>query len=108
MINAAKADGRIDKAEIERIAGKLNELGADADNQRFVMTQMEKPLETEYLVTAARGRPELGAQIYAASILAIEVDTPAEKAYLDRLASELGLAPKVTQNIQQLVGLETG
>lgn len=108
MINAAKADGRIDDEEIRRIVGKLNELGADAEQQRFVMTQMQKPLETESLVSAAWGRPELGAQVYAASLLAIEVDTPAEKAYLDQLASGLGLTPQVSRNIQQMVGLGPG
>jgi uncharacterized membrane protein YebE (DUF533 family) len=108
MINAAKADGRIDDEEINRIVGKLNEIGADAEHQRFVMTQMQKPLETEALISAARGRPELGAQIYAASLLSIEVDTPAEKAYLERLSSGLGLGPQVSQNIQQMVGLGPG
>jgi uncharacterized membrane protein YebE (DUF533 family) len=105
MINAAKADGRIDEEEIERIVGKLQEAGADAEAQRFVMTQMQRPLETEALISGAKGQPELGAQIYAASLMAIEVDTPAEKAYLGQLASGLGLTPEVTRRIDQMVGL---
>jgi uncharacterized membrane protein YebE (DUF533 family) len=87
MINAAKADGRIDEKEVQRIVGKLQEVGADAEDQRYVLTQMQKPLETEKLISAARGQPELAAQIYAASLMAIEVDTSAEKAYLGKLAS---------------------
>ncbi len=105
MINAAKADGRIDEEEIERIVGKLQEAGADAEAQRFVMTQMQRPLETEKLISGAKGQPELGAQIYAASLMAIEVDTPAEKAYLGQLASGLGLTLEVTRRIEQMVGL---
>lgn len=107
MINAAKADGQIDEEEIHRIVGKLQEVGADAEDQRYVLMQMQKPLETEKLISAARGRPELAAQIYAASLMAIEVDTSAEKAYLGKLASGLGLTPDVTQRIEQLVGLQT-
>jgi uncharacterized membrane protein YebE (DUF533 family) len=38
--------------------------------------------------------------------MAIEVDTPAEKAYLANLASGLGLAPAVTQRIEEMVGLQ--
>jgi uncharacterized membrane protein YebE (DUF533 family) len=106
MINAAKADGQIDQEEIKRIVGKLQEAGADAEGQSFVLTQMQKPLETEQLISAAGGQPELAAQLYAASLMAIEVDTPAEKAYLGKLASGLNLTPEVTRRIEQMVGLQ--
>lgn len=105
MINAAKADGRIDEEEIHRIVGKLQEAGADAEDQRYVLVQMQKPMETVDLISAVKGRPELAAQVYAASLMAIEVDTPAEKAYLGQLASGLGLTPEVTGKIEQMVGL---
>jgi uncharacterized membrane protein YebE (DUF533 family) len=106
MINAAKADGQIDNAEIQRIVGKLQEVGADPEDQRYVLSEMQRPMETERLVSAARGQKELAAQIYAASLMAIEVDTPAEKAYLGKLASGLGLTPEVTRSIEQMVGLQ--
>lgn len=106
MINAAKSDGQIDEEEIQRIVGKLQEVGADADDQRYVLTQMQKPLETEKLISAARGQPELAAQIYAASLMAIEVDTSAEKDYLGKLASGLRLNAEVTRRIEQMVGLQ--
>lgn len=63
MINAAKADGRIDEEEIRRIVGKLQEVGADTEGQHYIMTQMQKPLETENLISAAEGLPELASQI---------------------------------------------
>lgn len=105
MINAAKADGQIDEEEIHRIVGKLQEAGADAEDQRYVLMEMQKPMETEDLISAVEGRLELAAQVYAASLMAIEVDTQAEKAYLGQLASGLGLTPEVTRNIEQMVGL---
>ena len=64
-------------------------------------------METEEWMAAAQGRPELGAQMYGASLLAIEVDTPVEKKYLERLAAGLGLDAKVTQHIQGFVGLQS-
>jgi uncharacterized membrane protein YebE (DUF533 family) len=106
MINAAKADGQIDEGEIHRILGKLQETGADKEAQEYVMMEMQKPMETGKLVAAAQGQPELAAEMYGASLLAIEVDTPAEKRYLDQLAAGLGLRPEVTQRIQQVVGLQ--
>ena len=106
MINATKADGQIDESEINRLTGKLKEIGTDAEAQQYLMTQMQQPMETETLIAAAQGKPELAVQIYAASLLAIEVDTQAEKNYLDQLANGLGLAPQVTGRIQQMVGLQ--
>jgi len=106
MINAAKADGKIDEGEAHRIGGKLQEAGADADGQRYVLDLMRRPMETETLITAAEGHPNLAAELYAASLMAIEVDTSAEKAYLGKLASGLGLTSEVTWRIEQMVGLQ--
>jgi uncharacterized membrane protein YebE (DUF533 family) len=108
MINAAKADGQIDESEISRIVGKVQENGADSTSQAFLKEEMAKPMDTASLVAAAKGTPELAAQLYAASLLAIEVDTPAEKDYLEQLASSLGLNTSVTQNLHQAVGLKMG
>jgi uncharacterized membrane protein YebE (DUF533 family) len=105
MINAAKADGQIDRGEIQRIVGKLKETGMAEEAQQYVMTEMQKPIDTPALVAAVKGRPALAAQVYAASLLAIEVDTPTEKQYLDKLAAVLGLAPEVTRRIEDMVGL---
>jgi uncharacterized membrane protein YebE (DUF533 family) len=106
MINAAKADGKIDEGEAHRIVEKLQEAGADADGQRYVLDLMRRPMETEMLIAAAKGHPNLSAELYAASLMAIEVDTPAEKAYLANLASGLGLTPEVTRRIEEIVGLQ--
>ena len=44
--------------------------------------------------------------MYGASLLAIEVATPAEKKYLEWLAAGLGLDATVAQHIQGFVGLQ--
>jgi uncharacterized membrane protein YebE (DUF533 family) len=107
MINAAKADGQIDEDEMQRILGKVQESGIDKKTQNYLLAEMKKPMETATLIAAAAGRPELAAQMYAATLLAIEVDTPAEKKYLDQLAAGLGLTSDVAQRIHQAVGLQT-
>ena len=105
MVNAAKADGQIDEEEIGRILGKLEEGGTDPEARQFLEAEMRKPMETAALVAAARGNRELAAQMYSASLLAIEVDTPAEKEYLRGLAAELGLDAETTQRLNDMVGL---
>jgi uncharacterized membrane protein YebE (DUF533 family) len=106
MINAAKADGQIDQGEMQRIVGKLQESGMDEEARQYVLSEMKKPLDMEALISSAVDQPTLAAQIYAASLLAIEVDTAAEKQYLDQLAAGLGLSPEVTQRIKDMVGLQ--
>jgi len=103
MINAAKADGRIDAAEAERIVGKLDELGADREVRDWVFQQMSGPLEPGPMIEAARSRPELAAQVYAATLLAVEVDTAAENRYLSELRRALELPEQVAERIEQAV-----
>lgn len=105
MVNAAKADGRLDEAEIGRMVGKVQEFGADRLGGDFLKAEMDKPMDTEALVAAARGKPGLAAQVYAASLLAIEVDTPAEEEYLARLGEALGLSPETCRELRRTVGL---
>jgi uncharacterized membrane protein YebE (DUF533 family) len=105
MINAAKADGQIDKSEVSRIVGKLDEMGIDTEAKKFVMAEMQKPMDTDALVNAAADQPGLGAQLYAASLLAIEVDTAAERDYLSHLGERLGLKPAVTAALEQTIGM---
>ena len=79
VVDAAKADGQIDQSEMQRIVGKLQEIGMGKEAQQYVLTEMTKPLDTQTLIAAAKGQPALAAQIYAASLLAIEVDTGREE-----------------------------
>ncbi len=104
MINAAKADGEIDQAEMQRIVGKLQETGMDEETRAWVLNEMSRPLDLDAFA-AEIPSPEVAAQIYAASLIAIEVDTDAERAYLTAFAQKTGLDPRVAQHIQQSMGL---
>lgn len=105
MLDAAKADGTVDADELNRITGKMKEAGIDQEGMTYVIGQLQSPMATDAIVAGVQGRPDLAAQVYSVSLMAIEVDTPAERAYLDRLAASMGLAPEVAQNIEQLVGM---
>jgi uncharacterized membrane protein YebE (DUF533 family) len=104
MIQAAKADGQIDGREIERITGRLDEAGEDPEARAFVLREMAGQADIEGLAREARTLKE-AAEVYAASLMAIEVDTQAERDYLARLARELGLSQPTVAYIHESLGV---
>lgn len=106
MINAAKADGQIDEAELNKIIGKLDDNGLTQEDKEFFTTEANKPLDLTAIILSAGGSQELAAQIYAASLLAIEVDTEAEQQYMRQLAEGLGLTPEVVSHIEMTLGMQ--
>ena len=50
MINAAKADGQIDGTEMNNILSKLDEAGAGQETKDFVLAEMRRPLDLDWLV----------------------------------------------------------
>jgi uncharacterized membrane protein YebE (DUF533 family) len=104
MVSAAKADDEIDAGERQRILGKIQEDGsADPEEIRFLEQEMARPPDPDGLAAEARD-PAVAAQVYAASLLAIKVDTPAEQAYLRDLAGKLGLDRSVVTQLHQALG----
>lgn len=100
MISAAKADGRIDADEKEKIFAKLETMPLSAEEKAFVFDELASPLDINAVVARA-DTPEHAAEIYAASLVAMTADTAAERAYLEALASKLGLAPALVAEIHK-------
>lgn len=104
MINAAKSDGQISPDEMQRIVGKLQESGADQGMQQWVLQQMQAPLNVQAFAAEIPNQ-EVAAQVYAASLLAIEVDTDAERQYLQAFSRAANLHPLVVGQIHQTLGV---
>lgn len=104
MINAAKADGHIDDDEMNKIVGKAKEDGLSDEEQNFIMEEINKPMDTQGLI-AAVSDPQVAAQVYTASLMAIVVDTDEERAYLKELATGLGLSDNVVSYLHSTVGV---
>ena len=102
MIDAAKADGQVDANELNKIMSNLQSSGIGQEGVNYVIKKLQGPMETAKIVAAVKGRPELAAEVYSASLMAIEVDTDAEKKYLDKLAKAMGLNSSVINNIEHL------
>ena len=105
MINAAKADGRIDETETSKIIGKLDDDGLTEAEKNFFLTEANKPMDLQGIIDEAAGSQELAAEVYAASLLAIEVDTPAEQQYMAQLANGLALPQEAVAHIHETLGL---
>jgi uncharacterized membrane protein YebE (DUF533 family) len=99
MIAAAKADGHIDGAEQQSIFKRLDDLELDNEAKAFVIDELRKPLDIDAVVKDATST-ERAVEIYAASVLAIDPDDPAEQAYLAMLASRLKLDPALKASVE--------
>jgi uncharacterized membrane protein YebE (DUF533 family) len=106
MISAAKADGRIDEAEANRIMSHLNSEDVSEAERRFVLEEVRKPLDVAGLAASVRS-PAQAAQVYAASLLAIDIDTNEERQYLRELASALNLDAGTVAYLHRTTGAPT-
>ncbi|MDF1726645.1 MAG: tellurite resistance TerB family protein [Sulfitobacter sp.] len=101
MIQAAKSDGTFDEGEREKLLSQLGEV--DAQEAAFVRAQMQAPVDIDGLV---RQTPEgMGAQVYAMSLLAIDLDTQDEAQYLHKLAQAYGMTPGQVNEIHDQMGV---
>lgn len=103
MIAAAKADGAVDQTEMQKIIGRVGEGGVEDSERAFVMAELAAPLDIDALAAEVT-TPEQAAQIYAASLMAISVDSAAETAYLRDLAARLRLDPAAVAELHQMTG----
>ena len=102
MIAAAKSDGHIDADEQGRIFARVDQSNLAADEKGFLMDQIRKPLDLDAIAAKATTM-ERAAEIYAVSVLAIDVDNPIEVDYLDKLANRLKLDSGLRMNIESEV-----
>jgi uncharacterized membrane protein YebE (DUF533 family) len=102
MIAAAKADGHVDAHEQARIFAELDKLPLRSDDKAFVMDELRAKLDID-AVAGAAATPEEAAEIYTASLLAIDIDNAAERGYLAMLAARLELDDALVAHLQQAV-----
>jgi len=103
MIAAARADGKLEGREGGAIFRAVDELELGADEKALLLEELGRPVDIDVLVTAAK-TPEMAAEIYAAALLAIEIDTPAERAWLAMLAARLDLPVPLVAQLEARAG----
>ncbi|NEX16850.1 MAG: DUF533 domain-containing protein [Halochromatium sp.] len=104
MVSISKADGEVSHDEIQRILGKLQTGAMDAETQEWLMSELAQPLNLDAFVAEIPNQ-EVAAQVYAGSLLAVKIDTEAERDYLRQFAEKTGLSPAVISQIHHSMGL---
>lgn len=102
MIAAAKADGHIDTEEQRRIFAHINTLELGPEEKAFVVDELARPLDLDAVVRGATSK-ETAIELYAASLLAMDPDNPAERGYLAMLAGRLELEPDLVEQVHAKV-----
>lgn len=99
MITAAKADGHVTAVEQKRILAEVESYNLDDDARAFIKAELARPMDVEAVIRDAT-TPEIAAEIYAASLLAVDPERDAEKAYLSLLAARLQLDKSLVEHLR--------
>ncbi|WP_257883652.1 tellurite resistance TerB family protein [Roseobacter insulae] len=102
MIQAAKSDGTLDDAEREKLLGHLGD-DVDAEEAAFVQNELSAPVDVDALVAQTPAGMEQ--QVYAVSVLGIDLDAQSEAEYLHRLAKGYGMDAQSVNDIHQQLGV---
>lgn len=101
MTNSAKSDGEVDDDEIAAIFSRAGDL--DDDEQDYIRNELKSPLDLDAFIESVPSGME--AEVYTASLLPIDVDTPSEAQYLRDLADGLGLREDDVAKIHEALGV---
>lgn len=105
MIAAANADGAIDQEERQRILDKFKDAGLSQEEHAFLVHELFSPASLEGIVSQVSSEA-MARQVYGVSLLAIDVDTDAERTYLQTLGQRLALSPADRDSMHRALGIE--
>ncbi len=100
LINAAKADGRVDTNEQQAI---LSQVPNDAQTINFLKQEFAQPLDVrEFAWSVPLG---MEVKVYTMSLAGMQLDTNTEARYLQELAHGLRMDPDLCRQIHAKYGL---
>lgn len=102
MIAAACADGHLDTAERERIMGRVVELSLEPSENALIMDALQQPPTLAEVVSNVNC-PELAAEVYLSSALAVDRTRAEARLYLGALEHRLNLPAGLASQIEQEV-----
>jgi len=98
MIAAAHADGHIDAKEQTRIFEQVDRMGLADDDKATLFDELRRPLGLRELVELTPDS-EAGAEVYAASLFALDSGQPISQRYLAELAQRLELPAELVSAV---------
>lgn len=102
MVAAAAADGTVDDSERARLLDAVKADDGDAEDVATLEALLADPPSLDRIVadTPVQAAPT----VYTAAVMAIDIDTPAERYWLQALAARLGLDPNFVAEIHADAG----
>ncbi len=102
MIQAMKSDGEIDSAEQAKLLDRLGDVSPE--ERAFVQGEMQRRIDVQDLANdVPRG---LEQQVYAMSLMGIDLDNQNEAQYLHQLATAMNVAPEMVNHIHDQMGAQ--
>lgn len=102
LVSASKADGHIGDAERELIEAEINKMAAPEQARHWLSQELLKPVDPQAVAQLAQ-TPEMAAEIYLASVIAIDEQSYMERAYLEELARLLSLPDSLRKSLDNQV-----
>jgi len=106
MIGAAQVDGHVDDAEMEKILGRMHDDEVTEEERRAAREEVQRPVDVEGL-GAQVSRPEVAMEVYLGALMAVDIDSEAERDYFRRLAKALRLDAEVISRLHRMTGAPT-
>lgn len=100
MISAAHSDGRLDGEETDRILDQIEALDLDPEDKAQLLDELRHPAKIDDIARAVR-TPEQAAEVYAATVLAVDSDSAMERSHLRRMAEALELGDELVRRIEE-------
>ena len=99
MIAAAKADGHVDAAELEKIRNQLTSLELGDKASDMILTELTHPLDVKSLAALTNGDMTIALEVYLVSAAMLDANDAIEQNYLEDLRIALGLPDSVKQQV---------
>jgi len=100
MVAAAHADGAVDAQEERAVLDRLRGAELTQEEKMFLLNELHQPKSIEEL-TAGISDPSVAKTMYMLAVAAIEIDTEAERAWLNDLAGKLGISREIQTFIEE-------
>lgn len=101
MIQAAKADGKVDEGERQKLLENLGDVSAE--ERAFVQNELQQPVDVNRLVSNVPSGMEQ--QVYVMSVMGIDLDNQKEAQYLHELASAMNIGKAQVNAIHEHLGV---
>ena len=100
MIAAAHADGTLDESEEKAILDRLRGAGLDSEEKMFLLNELHQPKPLSELTNGIND-PATAKTMYMLAMATIEMDTEAERIWLDKLGTQLGISSEIRKFIEE-------